>query len=872
MSSNDRDTSPDAPPPDVDNVPEIDVPEIPVAKNVPETPVVKDVPEIPVEPTVVVTLPRAKSVGVHDTPAIRVRYPADLLGLVGATFGIVVVCLLVVYAGNTTQGITEDVQGAAKWVHRIVTDPVAVFLRTVLVLFVPIAVSVALLLRRLTGILLTSLAAALGGLILDMVALALLDRFATATSLARGLAVGATGGRVEDITLPAYVAAMTALLLAAARPARRRSLTASWTLLWVTVSVDVVLSKVSLGGMGLALLLGVLAGLTARYTVGVPSERAYGPELVEALRKIGFEAASLERASLIQFDSATGGARRGRVQVPQFFADHRLYALKTVTGEYFDLVVLDGDRQVVGVLRRWWRQLRSRGIEARSVTSLRQSAERAALLAYSVRATGVRTPGVRAMVEADDSMLIVREPVPESVPLADLDDADVTDRLVRQMWQEIGRAHRAGTVHRALTDLVFRVQTTDVGATRLWILGWESGDVAGSNLARLIDQAQLLAVTALRIGPERAVAMAAAQLAEEDLRAIGSLLQTPAMAARTREQLRANRTLLAELREGLVARSPAAEVEPVKLARLSARTVVSSLLTAVALFVVLTSFNLEQVGAALQQSRWQWAAACFGFGLVGVLGATLILIAFAPVKLNFFKAYISQLAAGYVAVSVPAGIGTAGLNLRFLTKRGVKASLATATAALIQVSQGTITVLALVALTVTTDSTQSASFRVGPVVLVVAAIAAGCVGVLFAIPKVRTWILGRILPTVQQTWPRLVDLVSSPGRLALGVGGNLLMLGSYALALQSALRAFGRDLGFVPSAIAHLIGSSAGSIVPTPGGLGAIEAAELAALGAAGVNAGVAASVVVLFRLLTFWIRIPLGWVAYRALERRGDL
>ena len=43
-------------------------------------------------------------------------------------------------------------------------------------------------------------------------------------------------------------------------------------------------------------------------------------------------------------------------------------------------VALDGDRQVIGALSRLWRSLRLRGIEGRSFVSLRQAAERAALL------------------------------------------------------------------------------------------------------------------------------------------------------------------------------------------------------------------------------------------------------------------------------------------------------------------------------------------------------------------------------------------------------------------------------------------------------------------------------------------------------------
>jgi glycosyltransferase 2 family protein len=70
----------------------------------------------------------------------------------------------------------------------------------------------------------------------------------------------------------------------------------------------------------------------------------------------------------------------------------------------------------------------------------------------------------------------------------------------------------------------------------------------------------------------------------------------------------------------------------------------------------------------------------------------------------------------------------------------------------------------------------------------------------------------------------------------------------------------------------YLTGSAIGSIIPTPGGLGAVEAALTAGLTAAGVPGAVAVSAVLLFRLLTFWLPVPLGWAALDFLERRQDL
>jgi uncharacterized membrane protein YbhN (UPF0104 family) len=863
-----------------------------------DAPAERDVPDSGVVPLPKPMPVRLSSVDIVDSPATRLRYPADLLGVLGCAVGMGLVCGMVVLAHNTTAGLTEDVRSFAALLQRLLFLPVAL-LQTILVLFVPIAVSAELLWRRHGTRVLHILAAGLAGLVVNGVIAVLLGRFAP-EALLTGLVIPRTPTMP---TMPGQVAATMALLTAAAEPTRRRMVTWSWTLLWITVGVLVITSSATLPGMGLSLLAGSMVGLATRYTVGVTSERAYGRPLIAGIRRAGFDPQALNRVSLISFED--GGPLRPAAQVPQFFADHRLYAMTATDGQEYDVIVLDGDRQPVRVLGRWWRQLRSRAVTARAVTSLRQSAERAALLTYAVQAAGVRTPGVLALAEADDSMILVREPVPVSTNLAELDPAGLDDDLLHAMWTELVKANRAGIVHRSLTDHVFRIETlyadesesfeetrrlggplaTSQGdalaagaATRretgrqLWILGWEGGDVASSDLARRIDLTQLLTLLALKVGSARAIASAARVLGEDELRALGPFLQVPALPHRTRDQIRGRKQLLSELREGLVARVPQAEVAPQQLVRVGARTVITWVLTAVALFIVFTSFNLGAVSAALSRSDWRWALATFVLGLVGVLGAALILIAFAPVRIGVVTAWSTQLAASYVAVSVPAGIGTAGVNLRVLTKRGVSTSLATATAALIQVSQIATTILTLVILTLVTGSNQAAPFQVTPTILVVVVILAAGIGVVFALPGTRTWILGRIRPTLERTWPRLVELVSNPGRLALGLGGNLLMVLGYAAAFQAALMAFGQDLSFGSSSIAYLLGNSAGSAAPTPGGMGAIEAAELAALGAAGINAGVAASVVVVFRVATFWIRIPLGWLMMRALERREVL
>ena len=121
-------------------------------------------------------------------------------------------------------------------------------------------------------------------------------------------------------------------------------------------------------------------------------------------------------------------------------------------------------------------------------------------------------------------------------------------------------------------------------------------------------------------------------------------------------------------------------------------------------------------------------------------------------------------------------------------------------------------------------------------------------------------------------WPRLVWVMSNPMRLVLGVGGALMLTLSYILSFSASLWAFGYTVPFAVLAITYLASNTVGSIVPSPGGIGPVELALTAGLVAAGVPYGVALSTAIVYRLVTFWIPIPVGWLSLQRLQKVGDL
>ena len=125
---------------------------------------------------------------------------------------------------------------------------------------------------------------------------------------------------------------------------------------------------------------------------------------------------------------------------------------------------------------------------------------------------------------------------------------------------------------------------------------------------------------------------------------------------------------------------------------------------------------------------------------------------------------------------------------------------------------------------------------------------------------------------LREVIPRLVTVAQRPMKLVEGIGGIVLLNLAYIVVLIACVRAFDGDLNVAAIAFVYLAGATIGQAAPTPGGLGAVEAALAAGLTAAGLPGGIAVSSVLLFRLITFWIPTIPGYAAFNWLTKKGYL
>ncbi|WP_019056791.1 lysylphosphatidylglycerol synthase transmembrane domain-containing protein [Streptomyces prunicolor] len=143
-------------------------------------------------------------------------------------------------------------------------------------------------------------------------------------------------------------------------------------------------------------------------------------------------------------------------------------------------------------------------------------------------------------------------------------------------------------------------------------------------------------------------------------------------------------------------------------------------------------------------------------------------------------------------------------------------------------------------------------------------------GLLGFTPPGRRFLHDKVWPFLRAAGSAVAGLATEPAKAVVGVVGALGLPLSQVVGLAMSLHALGGGLPFVQVGAAYMAARLIANAAPVPGGLGALEAGLVAGLSTLGVAAGVATSAVLVYRLLTFWLNVPLGALALNVVQRRG--
>ena len=810
------------------------------------------------------------------------RRREDVVDVVISILAILIIWTIGTVASATTRGVTMDVL-QFQLIRQILILPVNL-VEGLIILITPIMVIISLALRKrlhtIIQVIVTSVVAAVGGWIIAVLTGLLPAYLTIPLSVDRLIATqGHRSGFVIAINL--VLVTLCAMFTSAGETQSMKAIRWGWIGVWVILILGVLRSSMTLPVAFISVFLGRAFGSGSRWIMGYDDQRAKGVTLVEALLGIGITPSRIVRTDLdttiepLSTWAVAENARGRLTQVPADLGDigititrrpdpdhNRHYQVWSDTGLTYELIVMDPGQELTGTLLEMWNNLRLRGISRWVSPSLKAQAERSSFTTLQALRAGVFTQEPIAIASANDSIIMVLSALPPTTPLTELDER-ASDEVLDRAWEQLRYAHTRGISHRALTPEAVVVDAS----SDVWLLDWDSGEVATTELNQSIDIAQMLVLTALAVGPQRALEAGRRCVGDETLIACAPVIQKPVLPASVNQMLRRS-DLLSDLRAALVGDSEAESAPTADLQRFRPRTILTIAVAFIAVFIVVSSLNFNDLVSTVKSANPWWMAASAALACLIWVGSAVPLMALSPEKLRFGDTLIAQVAASIITVVAPAGVGPAALNLRYLRKRRVPTAAAVTTVTLMQISQALITIILLLLVMVSAGSSLSVSLPYGTILAVVAVVMLA-VGVIMAVPKVRRWIWAKIEPTWQQVYPRLLWIIGQPRRLAAVVAGNLLMNIGYVGAFWTAMVAMGGSLNFSTVAITYLTANAAGSFIPSPGGIGTVETALTSGLTVAGVSSSVAIATALLYRLVTFYGRIPFGWLAMKYMEKK---
>jgi uncharacterized protein (TIRG00374 family) len=790
---------------------------------------------------------------IEDLPRpSRVRSPSDVVRLVGA-----IVLLSAGYAAaeGLRDGVTTFQAGLLETVASFpdAARTALVGVTQVAAVAAPAAILIVLLVRRRFRLVLAVLLAAL----LAALAMWLAATFALEDARPPNWHLtAATQSWLARTSFPSaeYLAAIAAVATVAGAWASRRWRRAAAVILIVLALLRAGTSGTLALDLLFALTAGVAAGAAILLLLGGPDNSPRGTDVAAALAGAGIPLARLRQL-------ATGGSLT------------HAYRGEAADGRVLHVRVRDGEDRRLDLVYRLYTAVRLRGVGEHHVfTSLRQDAEHKAFVALWAGQSGVPVPRPVAVTATGPGGVLVADEWIDGVGLDSLPPDRLTDDVLRRFWTAVGALHDHHIAHRALRAEIAMVDTDG----RVWLLGFDDGEVDSPAPHLAADIAEALASLALVVGPERAVDTAAGVLGSDELATALPYLQPLALSHESQRRLRGHKGLLSDLGKRVSDATGAPPVDLARLERVSPRTLAAVLGAFVAMWVLLPKLaNAGDAFEALRQARPGYLLAMLPLTLLLYVGSTFELLGACSVRLGFFATYRCQMAAAFMNRVTPSNVGGMAVNARYLQVSGVDAATATATVGLTSATEAIVNVLLVVLFFTWAGrgaSGVSVSLPSSTAVRVVVAVIVIALAIFVITPRGRKMFKEKVRPFLHGVRTSLAEVARSPVRLLSMFGGGIGRALVDFAALVIALAALGPVPGIGPLGAAYIGASVLASASPTPGGVGAVEAALIAGLTSIGVPVAQATPAVLIYRLITYWLVMLPGWVSLKVMQKRGEI
>jgi uncharacterized protein (TIRG00374 family) len=640
---------------------------------------------------------------------------------------------------------------------------------------------------------------------------------------------------------PRWIAMLAAVLTVSGPwlPARWRRWW--WALLLAFVPIHLVVSAVVPDRSLLGLAVGWLVGALVVLAVGTPALEVPLDGAVRALARHGFAVTAL---------TVLRPAGPGPLVLSAASEDPDSTAVIELYGPH---------QRSGGALRQLWAKLRLRDTETAPLqASMRRAVEHRALMAIAIGDVGVANTSTIAVAALDRGWTLYAHAPVRGVPINQC--AKTTP--VARVWESLRSLHDHHISHGDLRGK----HITVMGGTVLFG-GFGSAEYGPTDAQLQSDIAQLLLTTSALYGAKSAVRAAIDTFGKDAVLTASRRLTKSAVPARIRASVPDARAVIADSRAEVMRQTGTDQIRAETITRFT-RGQLIQLVLLIALVYVAYPFisTVPTFFSELGRANWWWALLGLAVSALTYLGAAGALWASADGLVSFKNLSIMQVANTFAATTTPAGVGGLALSTRFLQKGGLSTLRATAAVALQQSVQVIVHVALLIVFSTAAGAGTDLSHFVpnATMLYLIAGVALGIVGTFLFVPRLRRWLATAVRPRLEEVTGDLIDLAREPKRLALIVLGCAGTTLGAALALWASVEAFGGHTTFVTVTVVTMVGGTLASAAPTPGGVGAVEAALIGGLAAFGVPAVVGVPSVLLYRVLTCWLPVFVGWPVMR--------
>ncbi|GAA1146514.1 lysylphosphatidylglycerol synthase domain-containing protein [Streptomyces javensis] len=861
-----------------------------------------------------------------DEPLLpaRVHRPSDLLRTLLGILGMAIVLAIAAFAHGTTAGLEKDIGHGANQAPPLLID-FAGLTAGVAVLVLPVAFAFERLIKRdglriADGVLAAVLAHGVS------LAMDLWVARGAPGSLREALTQPAPGGTFSD-PVHGYLAPVIAYMTAVGMARRPRWRVAMWCVLLLDAFAVLVGGYTTPFSIILTVLIGWAVAYGTLYAVGSPNVRPTGQHLLAGLRRVGFNPVSAMRAEEPEDEHGGHGDRGRRYLVTLedgppldvtvvdreqqaqgfFYGVWQRLTLRTITPPRS----LQSLRQALEQEALLAYAAIAAGANAPKLIATSELGPDAVMLVYEhvggrplhalpdEAITDELLAGAWHQVQALQSRRIAHRRLDSDALLVDRNGTVFLTDL-RSGEIAAGDVVLRMDIAQLLTTLGLRVGAERSVTAAVEVLGPDA--VAGSlPLLQPLALGRGTRATLRQLARERAqrhreavleashAAKEAKEAREAEAREAQEAAGGPEAAVGDRKTAKAEKQaekraieealedareedLLSQIRQQVLLVRPQAPIEPERLERIKPRTLVSFCAGAFAAYFLLSQFTHLKLGALVGEANWIWVIFALVFSALTYLAAALSLLGFVPEKVPLGRTVLAQVAASFVKLVAPAAVGGVALNTRFLQRAGVRPGLAVASVGASQLFGLASHIVLLLTFGYITGTERTPALSPSRTVIAGLLTAAVLVLVVTAIPVLRKFVSTRVRSLFAGVVPRMLDVLQRPKKLLAGIGGTLLLTAANVMCLDSAIRAFGGELSYASIAVVFLAGNALGSAAPTPGGVGAVEAALIAGLTFAGLPYETAAPAVLLFRLMVFWLPVLPGWVAFTHLTRKEAL